>query len=357
MDEPAVTRAVPQPLHQGTEVAPRCARLAPPGPPGGSASRRGEGEFHRGGQRAGTVTAEREVDVFQAVDEVGHFAPGVRSARGGAKMRAAAEGAIRINQAAVRERIEQGTGAVRARRQAGPASFAQGRRGGGGFAFGEKRRAPREAEVAALCAHLATALDRPRREIGVDLADGDDGLGEGKGGVAFQGRYDAVDREAFPSRIGAATKLAEKATFRPSDESREEQKGASRSQTDHIPFKIRAAGFAEGTATALVWAQLSPKRIETLARMGHAWWAACWMTGWTFAPQRDDTQRHCPDLVAWDDLDEPIREYDRAALRHLVATPEALSASRAGMELPAPEVGDGGQGGIRTPDTLASMPL
>jgi hypothetical protein len=116
----------------------------------------------------------------------------------------------------------------------------------------------------------------------------------------------------------AALKHEAKATYRSWEELSEEQKGASRSQADHIPFKIRAAGLDPASVTPALWAQLSDGEVETLARMEHARWAAyLWMTGWKFSPQRDDARKLHPNLVPYDQLDEPTKDYDRAAIRHL----------------------------------------
>lgn len=109
-----------------------------------------------------------------------------------------------------------------------------------------------------------------------------------------------------------------KATFKPWEELSEEQKGASRSQADHIPFKIRAAGLDPDTVTKADWEQLPDQQIERLARMEHARWAAYYhMTGWTFAAERNDALKRHPDLVPYDELDEPTKDYDRLAVRHI----------------------------------------
>lgn len=115
-----------------------------------------------------------------------------------------------------------------------------------------------------------------------------------------------------------AKKHEAKATYREWEELNEEQKGANRSQADHMAFKIRAVGFDPATVTPGEWATLSADQVESLARLEHARWAAYyWMTGWTYAVQRDDAAKQHPNLVPYDDLDEPTREYDRAAVRHL----------------------------------------
>lgn len=116
----------------------------------------------------------------------------------------------------------------------------------------------------------------------------------------------------------SAKKHEAKATFREWDELSEEQKGANRSQADHIPFKVRAVGLNPKTVTRADWSKLSPDRIETLARLEHARWAAYyWMTGWTYSDQRNDQKKQHPNLVPYDVLDEPTKDYDRTAVRLL----------------------------------------
>ncbi len=116
----------------------------------------------------------------------------------------------------------------------------------------------------------------------------------------------------------AARQHEAKATFRPWAELSEEQKGANRSQADHIHFKIRAAGLDPSTVTPAIWSRLSDADVETLSRMEHARWSAyLWMTGWKYAPQRDDSRKLHPNLVPYDQLDEPTKDYDRVAIRHL----------------------------------------
>jgi hypothetical protein len=116
----------------------------------------------------------------------------------------------------------------------------------------------------------------------------------------------------------AAKKHEAKSTFREWDELSEEQKGANRSQADHIAFKVRAVGLDPKTATQSDWSKLSTDQIESLARLEHARWAAYyWMTGWTYAAQRNDQKKQHPNLVPYDDLDEPTKDYDRAAVRLL----------------------------------------
>ena len=52
--------------------------------------------------------------------------------------------------------------------------------------------------------------------------------------------------------------------------------------------------------------------LEKLAENTHEVWAAQRITdGWIFGPQRDDTKKHHPCLVPYDQLPESEKEYDR----------------------------------------------
>jgi hypothetical protein len=88
-----------------------------------------------------------------------------------------------------------------------------------------------------------------------------------------------------------------------------------RRQADHIPVKLRAIGRpwpAEGPIAPFTAAE-----VELLSRMEHARWCTeRRLAGWTYAPgEKDEAARTSPHLVPWEALDEPIREYDRVAVR------------------------------------------
>ena len=59
-------------------------------------------------------------------------------------------------------------------------------------------------------------------------------------------------------------------------------------------------------------AKLNGKQLEASAGNGkHRRWAAVkWMTGWTLGPRHDPSKRH-PNLVSYQELDEPTKQYDR----------------------------------------------
>ena len=127
-----------------------------------------------GGQGTTSVASELGVDFLQSMDEIADFAPRVRSAGGSAKVGAAAEGTILIDEAAAL-RIEQGTRAVGPLGEAGAPGGAQGFRGGERLAFRQVRCAAGQLEVTALCALRAGAFDRACREFRIDGADACDG--------------------------------------------------------------------------------------------------------------------------------------------------------------------------------------
>lgn len=53
--------------------------------------------------------------------------------------------------------------------------------------------------------------------------------------------------------------------------------------------------------------------VEEMARNVHEVWAKNRMSeGWTYGPVRDDAKKETPCMVAYDDLPENEKEYDRA---------------------------------------------
>lgn len=64
--------------------------------------------------------------------------------------------------------------------------------------------------------------------------------------------------------------------------------------------------------------------VEMLAKNNHDVWAVQRMSqGWTWGPERNDALKHHPCLVAYEDLPDKEKEYDRltalGALRLIVA--------------------------------------
>ncbi len=109
-----------------------------------------------------------------------------------------------------------------------------------------------------------------------------------------------------------------KPAFRPWSDLSEELRGANRSQAGHLAVKIRAAGWDPRSVTPAQWQTLPAETLELLARMEHERWAAyLHLTGWVFGTPRDDAAKRHPNLVPFDALDEPTKDYDREAVRHV----------------------------------------
>ena len=113
--------------------------------------------------------------------------------------------------------------------------------------------------------------------------------------------------------------------MRPWDELAESVKEANRDQADHMPVKLRAVNCEAIPRDQLQGresAHWTDEEIETLAKMEHQRWNANrWLDGWRLGP-RDDAKKIHHNLVPWEELDEEIRNYDRAPARNI---PELLA--------------------------------
>ncbi len=113
--------------------------------------------------------------------------------------------------------------------------------------------------------------------------------------------------------------LRNKTTYKRWECLSENHKDASRSQADHVDVKIRAAGMvpdSASTATWTEWCKTNQGELELLSRMEHERWAAhLWLSGWTLGSTRADARKLHDNLIPYQDLDEPTKEYDRDAVR------------------------------------------
>jgi len=101
-------------------------------------------------------------------------------------------------------------------------------------------------------------------------------------------------------------------------------------QADHIPEKLAriGCGFAPALNGTSSFDGFTPQEIESLSEMEHERFVAeRRASGWTDGP-RDPAAKRTPYLVAWSELGEQIREYDRDAVR---AIPSLMS--EAGFEI------------------------
>lgn len=65
--------------------------------------------------------------------------------------------------------------------------------------------------------------------------------------------------------------------------------------------------------------------IEHLAKNTHEVWAQQRMNdGWIYGPSRDDEKKTHPDLIAYEELPESEKEYDRSIAEQLIKTMLAM---------------------------------
>lgn len=96
-------------------------------------------------------------------------------------------------------------------------------------------------------------------------------------------------------------------------------KDSNRQQADHIAVKLRAVNCRAIPVTMAGWApaEFTSDEVETLSIMEHDRWVAeRLLAGWTLGP-KDTVRRMSPYLVEWEQVPEPIREYDREAVRRI----------------------------------------
>jgi voltage-gated potassium channel Kch len=96
---------------------------------------------------------------------------------------------------------------------------------------------------------------------------------------------------------------------------------SNRQLAEHIDVKLRAIGCHAansrdgGSATAIT--EFSAAEVELMAEMEHQrWMAERIISGWTFVDgPRDVIKRTSPYLVPWNQLSEPVKNYDRDAVK------------------------------------------
>ena len=107
-------------------------------------------------------------------------------------------------------------------------------------------------------------------------------------------------------------------------------KESNRSQANHISEKLKAIGcdivpLADWNAAEFPF---SRDETELMAKMEHERWSEeRHVQGWTYGP-RDEIKKTNPSLLAWEELPEATREWNRAAVREIPA-----SLERAGFQI------------------------
>ena len=77
--------------------------------------------------------------------------------------------------------------------------------------------------------------------------------------------------------------------------------------TPYVPTPISTEGVTLPTELCAL--------VEQLAENNHDHWARQRIeAGWTYGPQRDDVGKTHPDLVAYGDIPESEKEYDRTSV-------------------------------------------
>jgi hypothetical protein len=100
----------------------------------------------------------------------------------------------------------------------------------------------------------------------------------------------------------------------------EDLKESNRRQAEHIGSKLRQVGcfIAPRTDWDEPLLQFTPEEVETLARSEHQRFVDERASqGWKPGPVKDVERKLSPYLVPWEEMDEPTRELDRNAVRHL----------------------------------------
>jgi class 3 adenylate cyclase len=114
--------------------------------------------------------------------------------------------------------------------------------------------------------------------------------------------------------------LATNSAMRPWDELSEDLREANRGQVADIPNKLRVLGWelAAGDGIRAADIALTDAQVEEMATREHdRWMAERKQHDWTYAPVRDNSRKHHPLLVPWDQLSEIEKEKDRDTIRNL----------------------------------------
>lgn len=111
----------------------------------------------------------------------------------------------------------------------------------------------------------------------------------------------------------------------------ENLRNSNRQQVECSVINLRKAGF-DVKLVEIPDPQketFSDEEIEILAELEHGRWnAERLLEGWRYGPVKDGAQKTNPSLIAWEDLSNKIKEYDREAVK---AFPEILA--KAGLEI------------------------
>jgi len=103
---------------------------------------------------------------------------------------------------------------------------------------------------------------------------------------------------------------------KPWEELPEDARDANRSIADHSLVKLRALNLELVQAPEALPFVPENEELELLAEMEHnRWWAERTLNGWSYDSKRDDDHKLHPNMVAYSELDEPTKAYDRSMVR------------------------------------------
>lgn len=143
-------------------------------------------------------------------------------------------------------------------------------------------------------------------------------------GVLLSDREDELARIVHDyyrdSIVAQGRSLDETPAGEPWESLDESYRQASRHQADHMPAKMAAIDcrfVAEGESEFFVF---YPQEVEKLARIEHDRWSADrYLNGWKYGPVRDNDEKIHPELIAYDDLTEDMKDLDRYTVRLMPA--------------------------------------
>jgi len=104
---------------------------------------------------------------------------------------------------------------------------------------------------------------------------------------------------------------------------------ANRHQADHLWAKLAVTDCRAVPEEMVESFAFTPLEVERLSIIEHQRWAADrYLDGWSYAPVRDNTRRHHPQLIPYAELSEPMKDLDRFAVR---GVPTLLARSGLGV--------------------------
>ncbi len=146
--------------------------------------------------------------------------------------------------------------------------------------------------------------------------------------------------ETRNQRLAGDVAAARQESLRSWHDLRETYREANRRAADHIKAKLESAGChvpPDPELVAPMGFQLARERVvrEALAALEHrSWCTGMQLDGWRAAPKRDNRRREHDNLVAYDELSESLKDYDRDQIELLDS---ALIARRA-IDVGAPAI-------------------